>query len=155
MGRRIGRALCACAVLVAACNSRDDDGDFGIPSRTTVEGLTFPNGLPQPLPLNAVPAFPNLRFNLPVLLTYPPDRTDRLFVVQLAGEIRVFDNDPAASTSDEFLDISDQVETGGEQGLLGLAFHPDYDSNGLFYLNYTAPSPRRSASSIAAMARSA
>ncbi len=143
MGRRISSALCACAVLMAACNSGGDDDEFGIPSRTTVEGLTFPTGLPQPLPLNTVPAFPSLRFNLPVLLTYPPDGTDRLFVVQLAGEIHVFDNDPAASTSDVFLDISGQVETGGEQGLLGLAFHPDYDQDGFFYVNYTAPSPRR------------
>lgn len=60
----------------------------------------------------------------------------RLFVVEQSGVIRVFD--PAASGTEVFLDIGDRVgDQGNEQGLLGLAFHPDFDSNGFFYVNYT------------------
>lgn len=62
---------------------------------------------------------------------------DRLFVVEKVGRIRLLD---AAGTlqSQPFLDIVDRVRSGGsEQGLLGLAFHPDYADNGLFYVNYT------------------
>lgn len=63
---------------------------------------------------------------------------DRLFVVQQGGQIWVVDNDAAGSASPSlFLDISDRVtNNGGEQGLLGLAFHPEFESNGYFYLHY-------------------
>ncbi len=64
---------------------------------------------------------------------------DRLFVVERAGTISIVEAD--GSVRDEpFLDIRDQVEwqSHGERGLLGLVFHPDYASNGTFYVNYTA-----------------
>ncbi|MEX1275409.1 MAG: PQQ-dependent sugar dehydrogenase, partial [Bacteroidota bacterium] len=60
-----------------------------------------------------------------------------------AGIIRVFENTSSASTSTIFLDIRDRLTGGGELGLLGLAFHPSYATNGYFYVNYTAPNPLR------------
>lgn len=82
-------------------------------------------------------------FRQPVGITAPPG-DDRLFVTQRVGVIRILDEnrelvDPA------FLDITDRVLAGGiEQGLLGLAFHPDYASNGRFFVYYTArPNIRR------------
>jgi glucose/arabinose dehydrogenase len=88
-------------------------------------------------------AFPNLTFNQPVGIYNAGDGTNRLFVVEQAGVIRVFENSGNAATSKVFLDISDRVLFGGEQGFLGLAFHPRYAENGYFYVNYVADNPRR------------
>jgi len=93
-----------------------------------------------------VDAFPNLRFDLPVDLQNPGDGSNRLFVVEQEGRIRVFENDPGTTESRVFLDLTDRVYylSGSELGLLGLAFHPQYASNGFFYVNYTAGNPMRS-----------
>ena len=82
-------------------------------------------------------AFPNLTFDQPVDLQHPPDGSNRLMVVEQAGAIQVFDNHPNVMAMNLFLDISDRIVSGGERGLLGLAFHPDYVNNGYFYVNYT------------------
>jgi glucose/arabinose dehydrogenase len=73
----------------------------------------------------------------PVYATSAPGDPDRLFVVeQHTGEIKIVD--PTTNTvTGTFLDLPSTITTGGEQGLLGLAFHPDYEANGLFYVNYT------------------
>lgn len=94
-------------------------------------------------PLRLVSAYPNLEFTRPVDYQVPDDGSDRVFVVEQAGIIRVLENDPSATEAEVFLDIRDRVESGGERGLLGLAFHPDYASNGTFFVDYTAPSPLR------------
>ncbi len=88
-------------------------------------------------------AFPNLVFNQPVGIFTPGDGTNRLFVIEQAGIIRVFENSQTVSGSTVFLNISTQVLFGGEQGLLGLAFHPNYTVNGYFYVNYVTENPLR------------
>ena len=88
-------------------------------------------------------AFPNLTFSSPVFLTHAGDSTNRIFVIEQAGIIKVFPNSSNALLAKEYLDITDRVAYGGEMGLLGLAFHPDYENNGYFYVNYTADNPRR------------
>jgi glucose/arabinose dehydrogenase len=88
-------------------------------------------------------AFPNLTFQRAVDLQHSGDLTDRLFVVDQAGAIKIFQNDVSTNSTNTFLDITDRVDFGGEKGLLGLAFHPDYETNGYFYVNYTAPNPLR------------
>lgn len=89
-------------------------------------------------------AFPELSFALPLDLKFPDDGTNRLFVVEQPGAIRVFRNDSTITSAKQFLDIHDRVnDEGWEEGLLGLAFHPDYRHNGYFYVNYTASNPRR------------
>ncbi|MCC6396678.1 MAG: PQQ-dependent sugar dehydrogenase [Bacteroidetes bacterium] len=91
-------------------------------------------------PLTLVNAFPNLTFTKPVLLIAAPDGTDRVFVVQQNGVIRVFPNDSTVSETSLFLDIGSRLSSSAnEQGLLGLAFHPDFATNGFFFVNYTAP----------------
>jgi len=71
----------------------------------------------------------------PVFVTAPPG-DKRLFVIEQAGRIRLVENGSVADTP--FLDITDRVNDGGnEQGLLGLAFHPGWTSNGKFYVYYT------------------
>ena len=74
------------------------------------------------------------RFRSPVYLTSPPGDS-RLFVVEQAGRIRVVKN--GATLPRPFLDISERVRSGGEQGLLSMAFHPDYRNNGQFFVNFT------------------
>jgi glucose/arabinose dehydrogenase len=71
----------------------------------------------------------------PILLTNAKDGTNRLFVAEQPGVIRVAQ--PGASTATVFLDIQARVLDGGERGLLGLAFHPQYPTNGRFFVYYT------------------
>ena len=89
-----------------------------------------------------VDAFPNVSFNRPVLMTYSPDQTNRIFVVEQAGKILVFPNDHDVMPNQvhTFLDITDKFPGGippyAEYGLLGLAFHPDFVQNGTFFIDY-------------------
>jgi glucose/arabinose dehydrogenase len=82
-------------------------------------------------------AFPNLTFDLPNEFVSPDDGTNRNFVIAQKGKIHVFKNDANVKTAPVFLNITQKVTSGGERGLLGLAFHPDFKKNGFFYVNYT------------------
>lgn len=118
-------------VLLLACNSSDNSGNGGmdddVPPDST--GLTIVN------------AFPELRFNRPLDFQSPSDGTDRIFVVEQRGIVHVFPNNATVSEASVFLDIDDEVSnTADEIGLLGMAFHPDYATNGFFYLCYTPSS---------------
>ena len=98
----------------------------------------------QTQPVQLVRAFPQLRFDQPVFLTHAGDGSDRVFVLQQNGLMKVFPNDSLAVSAKTFLDLSARLSSpGGEEGLLGLAFHPQYSTNGFFYVNYTAPQPLR------------
>lgn len=90
-------------------------------------------------------AFPTLKFDKPVELTSPTDGTNRIFVVSQTGKIHVFPSNATTTTPPVFLDLSSKVTAGGELGLLGLAFHPDYKANGYFYVNYTRGNPLETA----------
>ena len=75
-------------------------------------------------------------FTQPLFVSFSPGDPTRLFVVEQPGTIRLIHD--GSVIEEPFLDVSSSVErAGGEQGLLGLAFHPDYAENGLFYVNYT------------------
>lgn len=83
--------------------------------------------------------FPQLQFKRPVFLTGAGDGTDRIFVVEQHGRIHVFANEDDPEKTTIFLDISDEVSRkGNEEGLIGLAFHPDYAQNGFFYVHYSS-----------------
>lgn len=74
-------------------------------------------------------------FSNPVFVTHAPNDSTRLFVVEQFGRIKLIKNGVVQGTP--FLDISSKVnQGGGERGLLGLAFHPNYSTNGFFYVNY-------------------
>lgn len=74
----------------------------------------------------------------PVAVVNAGDGTGRLFVVEQEGRIRIISK-AGRLVSTPFLDIGERVSCCGEQGLLGLAFHPSYRSNGRFYVYYTDP----------------
>jgi glucose/arabinose dehydrogenase len=73
----------------------------------------------------------------PVFVTAPPGDTLRLFVVEQGGRVRVIRRDTLLATP--FLDLSGKISSGGERGLLSLAFHPQYATNGRFYVYFTDP----------------
>ena len=75
-------------------------------------------------------------FTSPLFATGDGSGSGRLYVVEQGGTIRVVAADGTVLQT-PFLDISSGVSAGGERGLLGLAFHPSYASNGLFYVDYT------------------
>src|SRR5436190_7914290 len=94
------------------------------------------NPPPPPPPPPPGPALQALgTFASPVYLTSPPGDTARLFVVELAGQIRVLRHDTLLAVP--FLDVSRKIESGGERGLLSVAFHPQYATNGRFYVYFT------------------
>lgn len=84
-------------------------------------------------PVNLRPVVEGLE--RPVTVAHAGDGSGRLFIVQQGGEILVFDGSRLLSVP--FLDLSSVVSSGNEQGLLGLAFHPSYETNGYFYVNLT------------------
>src|SRR6185295_8925288 len=106
---------CALALFVASCG----------------DATTEP---PPPLPaaLTLVPVVTGL--TSPLYLTTPAGDS-RLFVVEQAGRIRVVKNGQLLTAP--YLDIRAKLTSGGERGLLGLAFHPNFATNGFFYVNYT------------------
>ena len=71
----------------------------------------------------------------PLGVTHAGDGSGRLFVVEQTGAIRILDDGRVLDAP--FLDVSESIVAGGEQGLLGLAFHPRYRNNGRFFINYT------------------
>jgi glucose/arabinose dehydrogenase len=92
---------------------------------------------PDPTTVAVVNAFPNLSFTNPLYFTFAPGDAEHVFVVTQRGEIFCFVNNPAVTAPIKYLDIDDRVsDAGGEMGLLGLTFDPDYATNGFFYVNY-------------------
>lgn len=71
----------------------------------------------------------------PVFVTHAGDDSDRLFVVEQEGTVRIIQNGELLDTP--FIDVSDRTEASGERGLFTIAFSPNYANNGEFYLNYT------------------
>ncbi|MEO8512819.1 MAG: PQQ-dependent sugar dehydrogenase [Ignavibacteria bacterium] len=87
--------------------------------------------------ISFVNAYPGRNFTQPVFLTHAGDGTNRVFVVQQNGFIKEFPNDSTGSIVNVFLNVTNKIILGSEQGLLGLAFHPNYSANRYFYVNYT------------------
>lgn len=88
-------------------------------------------------------AFPRLSFSQPIGVYTAGDQSNRIFVVEQRGTIQVFQNSASASVASMFLNLTDRVLFGGEQGLLGLAFHPNFSENGYFFVDYVAANPTR------------
>lgn len=90
-------------------------------------------------PFQLVNAFPNVSFSNPLFVTHSNDGTNRVFVVQRFGLIKVLSNDSNTTNATTFLDVTNlnNASTYVERGLLGLAFHPNYAANGYFYIYYT------------------
>jgi len=117
------------ALLVSACGGGSGGGPGVSP--------------PPPPPIQVVPTievarvFPSLAFDDLVSLQQAPGDATRWFAVEQPGVIRQFANTAGAASSGVVLDITDQVVSGGERGLLGLAFHPNFPTTPYAYVAYT------------------
>ncbi len=142
----------ACTVaLLAACGSGGDGDGGSAPSPTPLAPATPTPGPGEPTPAasatpgaSAMPGgpLPALRLtlvaaglDLPLFVTSAPGDPGRLYVVEQRGRIQIVEG--GVVLPEPFLDYTDRVSCCGERGLLGLAFHPDYASNGRFFVNYT------------------
>ena len=109
----------------------------------TITVLLAATAAPSSVQAQALPPLDAVRvaggFNAPLFVTAPPRDTNRLFVVQQGGLIRIIDLTTGTVKPTPFLDLSDVVAFSGEEGLLGLAFDPKYATNGRFYVYYVAP----------------
>ncbi len=115
-------------LALAACGGSGNGG-----------GITPP---PPPPPacstgLETPRAFANLAFSSPVAMLQAPNDASRWFLVEQGGRVRSFTNDPDATTATDFVDLSARVHEDGEAGLLGMAFHPAFATNGRVYLNFS------------------
>jgi glucose/arabinose dehydrogenase/mono/diheme cytochrome c family protein len=111
--------------------------------RLAASSLTLPPS-PPVTGYQLVNAFPGLTFEDALAIATPPGRTNQLFVAERRGRISyVPDINAPNPTREVFLDISSQVvfdnQVEGEMGLLGMAFHPNFEVNGYFYVFYIAP----------------
>jgi uncharacterized repeat protein (TIGR03806 family) len=96
-------------------------------------------------------AFPSLTFNQPLLMLQAPGDNSRWYVVERGGAVRVFANDPSVATASTAITIA--VDTTGEGGLLGMAFHPQYATNHQVFLSFTETGPSPSIPLISRLAR--
>lgn len=135
------RALQAVAGIPDRCDARCDlDGD----GRTSLsDGVNVLRLAADLSAFTACPVLPNLvltpiasGLTAPLFLAAAPGEAGRLFIVEQAGRIVIHENGTVLSRA--FLDITVLTSKGGEQGLLGLAFHPGYAANRRFFVYYTA-----------------
>ena len=130
---------CAAAALAVGCGG-DAAGPAPTTTDRTVETRPEPNGGGgEPTPTGdgrgGVELEPLGEFDQPVYVTQPRDEPSHLYVVEQCGRVQRIPS--AGGEPSMFLDISDQVTCGGEQGLLSIAFAPDYRDSGLLYAYYT------------------
>jgi glucose/arabinose dehydrogenase len=121
------KALCArtlpvlvvlVASVAASCSGNGGSGGTPPPPTLQVELVPVASGFTNPLDIQQA-----------------GDGSGRLFVVEQGGKIKIIQNGTVAGTP--YLDVSSLIVSGGETGLLGLAFHPNFGTNGCFYVNYT------------------
>jgi glucose/arabinose dehydrogenase len=116
------RVLLISFMIVAAANS-------SMPHSARVS----PDQTIDPFAIELQPVLSGL--SSPVLVTNARDGSNRLFIVEQSGRIKVLQ--PGASQPTVFLDIATKIVSGGERGLLGLAFHPQFSTNRRFFVDYT------------------
>jgi len=118
-------------------------GEFGLTRRASLADLNLPIEGEQLGDYELVNAYPNLRF-LEALLVDDVPGENRMVVVEQAGRIKVFDDNPAVTEDKEILNITSTVVFTGEQGLLGMAFDPRFTENRYVYIYYTEKDTNRS-----------
>ena len=109
---------------------------------------TVPNPLPPPVPPPPPPSaaiqrvFTQISFASPIAMMQAPGDTTRWFVAEQRGIVRVFNNTPNVAASSVYLDIVARVDSvPNEAGLLGMAFHPDFQANQQVFVSYTRGGP--------------
>src|SRR5262249_54281697 len=138
-------------LAVTAGRSAEAVGGVPRPAMTGMAEAQVPNGIAGP---DLIPGYdpngPNglsggimatraaTFFTPPVFAGAPPPHPSRLFIVERGGAIKIIELDTGQVLSTPFLDVSSQVLTDGERGLLGLAFDPNFATNGYFYVDFSS-----------------
>ncbi len=140
-------------VAIISCSSSGSGTDPVAPTITRPDNTSCVASLAGPLTngtLSLEKAYPELPdMDNPgngiflVALLQSPDNNASWYAVLQNGVVRQFVNSATANTSSVFIDITDRVTAGGEMGLLGMAFHPDYPGTPYLYLSYTTTTPVR------------
>jgi glucose/arabinose dehydrogenase len=123
------------AVVLVACGGSGDSADGRQPAPDRGSPAVTPDATATPSAARGVRLRKVADFDAPVYLTSPPGDRARQFVVEQGGRVMVVRDGRKLGTP--FLDIRGQVTAGGEQGLLSIAFAPDYADSGLFYVYFT------------------
>ncbi|MBL0405073.1 PQQ-dependent sugar dehydrogenase [Microvirga aerilata] len=110
--------------------SQGSDRLVGTSSADTIYGYDPNAGSPHTVAVTAIVA----GLNNPLYLTSTPSDPSRLFILEKGGRVKVYDTGTGQTIGTPFLDVSSQIATSGEQGLLGLAFAPDYATSRKFYV---------------------
>jgi len=127
---------CAFLLWIAGCTNTEVDNQ----SRPKNLTCLAPKTPPQKNQVVIQNAFPNLSFILPVGLIQAPNDDSHWYVLEQAGIIYKFENNENTASKDVFIDITDRVlgpDHFLETGLMGAAFHPDFENNGKVFLFYT------------------
>ncbi len=134
--RRVVAALAVVVLALGACSNEEPDARQTPTSSPT--DSTEPSTPAAPLDIGSIKirlqAFAG-GFNQPVFLTHAGEGNGNVYVVEQGGRVMLLDR--SGDTRGIFLDISTRVQSGGERGLLGLAFHPEYHDNGRFFVYYS------------------
>ena len=115
---RRARILCWCLALISAICPLLNFDKTALAQESDIELVEVVSGLSSP-----------------IYLTNAHDGSNRLFIVEQDGRIKVLG--PGSTAPQVFLNITSKVLSGGERGLLGLAFHPQFSTNRRFFVNYT------------------
>ena len=110
-------------------------GEGGAPPNTTVN-CDAPEGSIPPLTITSLKP-DSYYMAVPIFGATAPGDLDRIYIGDLTGPIHIFDTTTETFGPEVFVNIYDQVLYGGERGLLGLAFHPDYQENGRFFIHFS------------------
>jgi glucose/arabinose dehydrogenase len=148
----VGVALAAVALVVAGCSGgssnppvvaspsaatsspRPSEADPSLQPSPTIRGSTNPPLPTGPDALALEPVAEGLENTVGIAAA--GDGSGRLYVLELAGRVRVIERD-GTLRNEPFVDLSSRVLSGGERGLLGIAFHPDYERNGRLFVHYS------------------
>jgi glucose/arabinose dehydrogenase/mono/diheme cytochrome c family protein len=112
------------SALTAFLRDTNPPATLRMPNELPAYGFTLTNG------------FPGLTFSAPIAIATPPGETNRIFIAERGGRVSIITN-LAVPNRTVFLDIASRVSLGCEEGLLGLAFHPNYAVNGQFFVFYS------------------
>ncbi len=131
-GPRVAMLACAGVVLATSACARS------LPTTVPAPDSAAPRAMRAPASLSAIeialePVADG--FDRPLFVTHAGDGSERLFVVEQGGLVRVVRGKTVSDAP--FLDVKGRISDGGERGLLGLAFAPDYATSGTLYVNYT------------------
>jgi glucose/arabinose dehydrogenase len=141
IGRSAAVSFVFCCAALAGIRAHAQTS-CGPETRVPFAGHAFPVDA-SPM---VIDGFPGLTFNAPVLAVPVPGDFERIAVAEQGGRILVFPNDSFAMNPDVLVDLSaagpswDAALVTGEDGVLGLAFDPDFAQNGYLYVNYSLPS---------------